>query len=129
VPYAFDLLKTTRTADRKWYTGCYGRAERSMKSALREGGPQTLNIYSCRPSDGILGFATFPTSYSSQPSLDGVVILDESMLGGTAVPYNEGDTLTHEIGHWLGILFSSVREIIGHGCQSQIASKSTGQTR
>jgi len=103
MPYAFDLLKTTRTADRKWYTGCYGRAERSMKSALREGGPQTLNIYSCRPSNGILGFATFPTSYSSQPSLDGVVILDESMLGGTAAPYNQGDTLTHEIGHWLGL--------------------------
>ena len=103
MPYAFDLLKTTRTADRKWYTGCYGRSERSMKSALREGGPQTLNIYSCRPSNGILGFATFPTSYSSQPSLDGVVILDESMPGGTAAPYNQGDTLTHEIGHWLGL--------------------------
>jgi hypothetical protein len=103
MPYAFDLLKTTRTADRKWYTGCYGRSERSMKSSLREGGAQTLNIYSCRPSNGILGFATFPTSYESQPSLDGVVILDESMPGGTAAPYNLGDTLTHEIGHWLGL--------------------------
>lgn len=103
MPYAFDLLKTTRTADRKWYTGCYGRSERSMKSSLREGGAQTLNIYSCRPGNGILGFATFPTSYESQPSLDGVVILDESMPGGTAAPYNEGDTLTHEIGHWLGL--------------------------
>ena len=103
MPYAFDLLKTTRTADRKWYTGCYGRSERSMKSSLREGGASTLNIYSCRPSNGILGFATFPTSYESQPSLDGVVILDESMPGGTADPYNLGDTLTHEIGHWLGL--------------------------
>ena len=103
MPYAFDLLKTTRTADRKWYTGCYGRSERSMKSSLREGGASTLNIDSCRPSNGILGFATFPTSYESQPSLDGVVILDESMPGGTAAPYNLGDTLTHEIGHWLGL--------------------------
>ena len=103
LPYEFDLIKTTRTADRKWYTGCYGRSERSMKSSLREGGAQTLNIYSCRPSNGILGYATFPTSYDSQPSLDGVVILDESMPGGTAAPYNQGDTLTHEIGHWLGL--------------------------
>jgi len=103
LPYEFDLIKTTRTADRKWYTGCYGRSERSMKSSLREGGAQTLNIYSCRPSNGILGYATFPSSYDSQPSLDGVVILDESMPGGTAVPYNQGDTLTHEIGHWLGL--------------------------
>ncbi len=103
LPYEFDLLKITRTADRKWYTGCYGRSERSMKSSLREGGVTTLNVYSCRPSNGILGYATFPSSYSSQPSLDGVVILDESMPGGTAFPYNEGDTLTHEIGHWLGL--------------------------
>ena len=103
MPYAFDLLKTTRTADRKWYTGCYGRSERSMKSSLREGGASTLNIYSCNPSNGILGYATFPTSYDAQPSLDGVVILDESMPGGTAAPYNLGDTLTHEIGHWLGL--------------------------
>ena len=103
LPYEFDLIKTTRTADRKWYTGCYGRSERSMKPSLREGGAQTLNIYSCRPSNGILGYATFPSSYDSQPSLDGVVILDESMPGGTAAPYNQGDTLTHEIGHWLGL--------------------------
>ena len=103
LPYEFDLIKTTRTADRKWYTGCYGRSERSMKSSLREGGPNTLNVYSCSPSGGILGYATFPTSYESQPSLDGVVILDESMPGGTASPYDEGDTLTHEIGHWLGL--------------------------
>lgn len=103
LPYEFDLLKINRAADRKWYTGCYGRSERSMKSSLREGGVATLNVYSCRPSNSILGYATFPSSYASQPSLDGVVILDESMPGGTAAPYNEGDTLTHEIGHWLGL--------------------------
>jgi hypothetical protein len=102
-PYVFNLAGITRTDNAAWYTGCYGSAESAMKSSLHVGDARTLNIYSCRPSSGILGFATFPSSYASQPLLDGVVILDESMPGGTAAPYNEGDTATHEVGHWLGL--------------------------
>lgn len=102
-PYTFTLLATTVTDNADWYANCYGSAETAMKSALRQGGPETLNIYSCSPSGGILGYATFPSSYASSPSRDGVVILDESMPGGSAVPYAGGDTATHEVGHWLGL--------------------------
>lgn len=101
--YQFNLVRTTRTQNSKWYTGCYGRWGEQMKETLRQGDGSTLNIYSCKPSNGILGYATFPTAYASDPLSDGVVILDESMPGGNAVPYNEGDTLTHEVGHWLGL--------------------------
>lgn len=101
--WSFNLVATTRTTNATWYTGCYGSSESAMKNALRQGTADDLNIYSCSPSGGILGYATFPSSYASQPNLDGVVILYSSVPGGTAAPYNLGDTGTHEVGHWMGL--------------------------
>jgi hypothetical protein len=100
--FQFSLVKTNRVINPAWYPIVYGSStEKDMKASLREGGAGTLNIYTGLLSDDLLGWATFPTRKLS--SSDGVVILAESVPGGTASPYNEGDTATHEIGHWLNL--------------------------
>ncbi|MCP4122083.1 MAG: T9SS type A sorting domain-containing protein [Bacteroidetes bacterium] len=81
-----------------------------------------MNVWSADLNGGLLGYAQFPSN-STLPGFnddegpantDGVVILYSSVGGldlpGTAVPYELGRTLTHELGHWIGL-----RHIWGDG--------------
>ncbi|MEM6344291.1 MAG: PKD domain-containing protein, partial [Bacteroidota bacterium] len=79
-----------------------------------------MNIWVCNLAGGILGFAQFPNSSGltgipngiGTANTDGVVVnyLAFGTTGTAASPFDGGRTLTHEVGHWLGL-----RHIWGDG--------------
>lgn len=99
-PFRFVLKSYDVTPNTNWYNWS-DSDDRPAKKALHQGGYDDLNMYVTGLSDGLLGYAYYPQDQVG--FRDGVVLLNESLPGGTAAPYNEGDTATHEIGHWLGL--------------------------
>lgn len=103
------LAGTTRTINVDWFNNAGPRTpqQTAMKKALRQGTAKDLNVYTVGfvsgSGAGLLGYATFPSSYSGNPTDDGVVVRYSTLPGGTTVPYNLGHTLTHEAGHWVGL--------------------------
>jgi len=101
--FSFETRTILRTANSDWYD--WANPERNLsddnqaKRALHRGTRADLNIYVTNLR-GLLGYASYPGGPLAK---DGVVVLKATLPGGRAVGYRQGDTLTHEVGHWLGL--------------------------
>lgn len=108
--FSFQLAATDYTDNKVWFQSLTGGAdETAMKTKLHKGNASTLNIYLTsasykKPGDSkLLGVAAWPKDYAGAPNKDGVVLKYSTLPGGTAAPFNQGKTATHEVGHWLGL--------------------------
>ncbi|WP_083478349.1 T9SS-dependent choice-of-anchor J family protein [Lacinutrix himadriensis] len=93
-----------------------GTMDGGVKQATIWDRSKYANIWTANLSGGLLGYAQFPSN-STLPGLDtdgGSVLTDGvvclySTIGSVATPYpggapyNLGRTLTHEVGHWIGL--------------------------
>jgi hypothetical protein len=112
-------LISANGAEPRYFRG--GGKEVNMKRLLADDDPATLEVYSASLGQFLLGWAYFPSDFTAESTLelgtlqryfDGVVIDFRTLPqpagnteGDTRVfrdgTYEEGDTLTHEVGHWL----------------------------
>ena len=106
--FSFRLAGVTRTDNAAWfYAGISGTDAHAMKRSLHQGGNNALNFYSTT-ADVYLGWAYLPdiVTKPGQAYLDGIVIDWESIRGTStryAGRYDQGETATHETGHWLNM--------------------------
>jgi len=102
--FQFTTKSIDRTKNNDWFN--WDDPSKSLgddnaaKSALGIKPRTELNVYIASLNNDLLGYASFPWADDIG---QGVVVLNESLPGGTLAPYNEGDTLTHEAGHWFGL--------------------------
>jgi len=106
--FQFVIQQTNRVENSSYYSLSVDSIDEiEMKSSLRVGGAGTLNVYlvgsATAGSQALLGYSTLPWQYESDPDYDGIVVDNGSLPGGDIARYDRGDTLVHEVGHWLGL--------------------------
>lgn len=98
--FNFHLFSVDTVANDNWYDG---NDENGFKRALAVDPARVLNFYLAGLGGGLLGWAYLPWSFDESDPFHGVVVLNESLPGGNASPFNLGATGTHEVGHYLGL--------------------------
>lgn len=101
----FNLQNVQRITNDRWFNLDTDEIEREMKTALRQGGANALNVYTLNAVDA-LGFTSWSYNavlYPGDHISDGVAVDYNVLPGGNFNNYNLGDSMVHEVGHWFGL--------------------------
>jgi len=110
--FRFKLVNTFTYDDAQVFSDLRGSAGITFRRANRVGNCQDMNIFTGDLGGQTLGFAFFPSSCpddTTDPtgpfdSLDGIVLDYRVLPDNGFTNFDQGDTLVHEIGHWVGLL-------------------------
>lgn len=105
-PYTFQAAGMDQSNNSIWYSAGPGTSEEiQMKSSLRQGDGGDLNMYISNPGGRLL--AGRPSA-SGTPGMRLMMVWLSWALHcpGATRPQNEGNSATHEVGHWLGLYHS-----------------------
>ncbi len=102
--FRFELASVDRTVNDKWVDVRPGVGEeRKIKEALAIDPAHTLNIYSADLAKYLLGWSYYPWTFAETSWEHAVFVHYKTLPGGPTINYSEGDTATHEVGHYLGL--------------------------
>eukprot|EP01039_Chlorochromonas_danica_P009806 gene9806-10845_t len=104
--FFFSLESVDRTSNDDLFHMYPGSLQENLaKDRLAIRDPRHLNVYTIAMGNGgTLGWSTFPWDLQYAPDYrDGIVLAYTTLPHGSAESYNEGKTLIHESGHWLGL--------------------------
>lgn len=108
--FRFKLKKVDYTENAAWYLAAPGTQEElELKTALRSGKPDDLNLYvkgGLGTPSSVAGWAYMPDILSAPAEIafvDGVAVDHRTLPGGPIPGFDLGHTATHEVGHWLGL--------------------------
>lgn len=110
--YNLRYLNSTEQQNYKWTNFPFGDPSNSILSTINENSASvnlgvsfetTCNIYCSSVNNGLLGFAAFPSNGIGGTAGHGVWLLTNTLPGGNVSNYNGGNTLVHEIGHYLNL--------------------------
>ncbi|TFK21916.1 hypothetical protein FA15DRAFT_63053 [Coprinopsis marcescibilis] len=107
---SFELGSVTHNRNAKWFHTGVGNDyefEKAHMRKIRAGDAKTINVYTVgfgANRSGAYGYAHYPSHYQNDQGWDGVLLNYATLPGGSEEGVNLGRVLTHEIGHWMGLL-------------------------